>query len=107
MKLEVTRDVISDLWPLCQSGDASGDSRALVGLFLGEDPEFARRLRESEALPPVVPHVRLSPDAERRLLDEVAGRARTKMLLIAVAIATAGLFALSMVGGALFLFANR
>jgi hypothetical protein len=107
MKLEVTRDVISDLWPLCQSGDASGDSRALVGVFLGEDPEFARTLRASEALPPVVPHVRLSPDAERRFLDEVAGRARTKLLLIAVAIATAGLVVLGLAGGALFLFFNR
>jgi hypothetical protein len=45
----VTRDVIADLWPLFVSGEASPDTRALIGAFQREDPEFARMLQESAA----------------------------------------------------------
>jgi anti-sigma factor RsiW len=41
---KLTRDVISDLWPLYVSGEASSDTRALIEAFLQEDPEFARTL---------------------------------------------------------------
>ncbi len=91
MKLDVTRDVVSDLWPLCKSGDASPDSRALVDAFLASDVTLAEKLRRGESLSPVIPDIRLSPDAERRLLDDARQRARTKMLLIGAAIALAGL----------------
>ena len=47
MTTVVTRDVVSDLWPLYSSGEASADTRALVDAFLASDPEFARVLRES------------------------------------------------------------
>jgi ferric-dicitrate binding protein FerR (iron transport regulator) len=94
MKLDVTLDVVSDLWPLCKSGDASPDSRALVDAFLASDPALAEKLRRGESLSPVIPHIRLSPDAERRLLDHARRRARTKMLLIGAAIAVAGLLAI-------------
>lgn len=43
----ITRDVISDLWPLYASGEASPDTRALVEAFLREDPEFAQTLHDS------------------------------------------------------------
>ena len=43
----VTRDVVSDLWPLYASGEASADTRALVDAFLAEDPAFAATLRAS------------------------------------------------------------
>lgn len=43
----VTRNVITDLWPLYLSGDASDDSRRLVDGFLAADPDFARALRDT------------------------------------------------------------
>src|SRR5689334_5750455 len=45
---KLTRDVISDLWPLYVSGEASSDTRALIEAFLQEDPEFARTLTTLE-----------------------------------------------------------
>jgi hypothetical protein len=74
--MNVTREVINDLWPLYAAGEASPDSRALVEAFLQQDPEFARLLqrRGEEALlrqaPPGV-----SPDREAQALR------RTKRLL--------------------------
>jgi hypothetical protein len=40
----VTRDVITDLWPLYVSGEASQETRGLIDAFLSQDPEFARKL---------------------------------------------------------------
>jgi hypothetical protein len=91
MKLDVTRDVVSDLWPLYRTGEASDDSRALVDAFLSEDSAFASTLEESEVLPGAMPSPRLSPDAERRLLDEARKRARTRLLIAGGGIALAGL----------------
>jgi ferric-dicitrate binding protein FerR (iron transport regulator) len=94
MKFDVTREVVSDLWPLCKSGDASPDSRALVDAFLAGDPALAEKLRRGESLSPVMPGIRLSPDAERRLLDDARRRARMKLLLIGAGIALVGLLAI-------------
>lgn len=91
MKFEVTRHVVSDLWPLYKAGEVSPDSRRLVDAFLAEDPAFSGMLQESERLPGALRGVHLSPDAERRLLDDVRQRARTKLLLIGAGIALAGL----------------
>lgn len=109
MKLEVTHDVVSDLWPLCQSGEASVDSRGLVDAFLQQDAAFARTLKESQDLAAVVPRLRLSPDAERRLLDDAGSRARMKLLVIGgtVAVALVGLLLLCSLGAAMFVFAHH
>ena len=48
--MNVTRHVISDLWPIYASGEASADTRALVEAFLATDPSFAATLRESDGL---------------------------------------------------------
>ena len=45
--MTVTRDVVSDLWPLYASGEASADTRALVEGFLATDPSFAAMLGEN------------------------------------------------------------
>ena len=45
--MTVTRDVVSDLWPLYASGEASADTRAIVEAFLATDPAFAQILRDS------------------------------------------------------------
>jgi anti-sigma factor RsiW len=65
----VTREVVSDLWPLYHSGEASADTRRLVEAFLADDPDLAARLREtsSDPLAACQPPV-LSPDHEMRTL---------------------------------------
>lgn len=45
--MNITRDVVHDLLPLIDAGEASADSRALVEAFLREDAEFARTVRAS------------------------------------------------------------
>jgi hypothetical protein len=74
--MSVTREVISDLWPVYAAGEASADTRALVDAFLRQDPEFARLLRgrgERLVLDRGAPE--LPPDREARALR------RTKRLL--------------------------
>jgi hypothetical protein len=43
--MNVTRDVINDLWPVYAAGEASADTRALIEEFLDRDPEFAQLVR--------------------------------------------------------------
>jgi anti-sigma factor RsiW len=72
---KLTRGVVSDLWPLCVSGDASADTRRLVDEFLATDPAFEKTLREaandplSAMLPPS-----LSPDHQLKTFDRVKRR---------------------------------
>lgn len=102
MKLEVTRDVISDLWPLCRSGEASAGSRALVESFLAEDRPFAAKLQESTTMIPELPAVQLSPEAERVLLDDARDRARLKLLIVGGAVGLGGLLLLGALAGAIW-----
>jgi hypothetical protein len=48
--MNVTRHVISDLWPLYESGEASPDTRAVVEAFLAQDQAFAATLRDSAGI---------------------------------------------------------
>jgi hypothetical protein len=66
--MNVTRDVITDLWPLYAAGEASADTRALVEQFLQHDPEFARQLQESGVDPLRGDAPCLPPDREARAL---------------------------------------
>lgn len=65
--MNVTRDVISDLWPLYAAGEATADTRALVEAFLAGDPEFARTLNANVELPVQGPPP--APDVEARALQ--------------------------------------
>ena len=103
MMFDVTRDIVSDLWPLTRSGDASAASRSLVDRYLAEDRDFAATLQRGQQLAGAMPPLRLSPDAERRLLDDARERARLKMLVIGGAIALTLLVALVALGGALLM----
>jgi len=107
MKLEVTRDVVSDLWALCRSGAASPDSRALVDAFLAQDPSHSTTLKESEAMNELVPNIRLSPDAERRFLDDARERARTKLLIMGGSVVLTAVLLLAAFAGVIFIFAGR
>ena len=74
--MNVTRDVVSDLWPVYESGEASADTKALVEAFLAQDAAFAATLRGSLRLPTM--EVRMSPGSEtfalKRTRDLVHGR---------------------------------
>jgi len=106
MKMDVTRDVVSDLWPLYRSGEASGETRGLVEAFLKADAPFATLLRESETLTVAARAVRLSPDAELRLLEEAQRRARFKLRIVAAAVGIGGVLLLTALAGALYLIAR-
>lgn len=74
--MKVTRDVVRDLYPLYQAGEASADSVALVEAFLASDPELAGSLPTDEDL--------ALPEAEAPLVrEEEAMRLlrRTKSLI--------------------------
>jgi hypothetical protein len=85
----VTREVISDLWPLYVSGEASADTRALVETFLQTDPEFAEKLREnarqlSFEAPP------LSPDHELKTFALLKRRIAAPRMLLLLALVFSG-----------------
>ena len=84
MKLDVPRDVINDLWPLCRTEDASTDSQALVRVYLEEDEPFAEMLSQQakQAGTRTLPALEFSPDSERRLLDDARRHARMKLMVI-------------------------
>jgi hypothetical protein len=83
----VTRDVISDIWPLYVSGDVGADTRRLVEEFLVGDPELARTLRGEGAdplgscAPPSLP-----PDHEMKTLARVKRRLWGYPMLLQMAI---------------------
>ncbi len=60
--MTVSRPVIVDLWPLCESGEASPETRALVDAFLKDDPELASQLRRDPLAGVTAPD--LPPDVE-------------------------------------------
>ena len=66
--MNVTRQVISDLWPLYSAGEASRDTRALVESFLEGDPALAAALRESSHAVAGPPSPVLPPDHELKTL---------------------------------------
>ena len=87
MKMDVSTAIVSDLWPVYVSGDASPDSRALVESFLAADPELARTLRESAGLPlGVAGAPELPPDHELKTLALTKRRLRGYLWLMQLAI---------------------
>lgn len=65
--MKMTRDVVSDLWPLYASGEASADTRSLVEEFLAGDPAFAASLGREPQL--AAGDVALPADEEARALE--------------------------------------
>ena len=106
MKFEVTRDIVNDLWPLCQAGEASADSRTLVNTFLAADAGFASTLRQSAQLPHAMPAIQLSAEGERHLLDQARDRARLKLIVIGGAILLVMAVAVIALVGAMFFLGN-
>jgi hypothetical protein len=83
----LTREVISDLWPLYLSGDASADTQRLVEDFLAGDPDFERSLRAAAGdplrayVPPSLP-----PDHEMKTLERIKRRLWGYPMLLQLAI---------------------
>jgi hypothetical protein len=73
--MTVTRDVITDLWPIYEGGEASEATRTLVEEFLAGDPEFARAL-QSEHQVEAAPIPALPEDQEARTLERLKRRLR-------------------------------
>jgi peptidoglycan/LPS O-acetylase OafA/YrhL len=81
--MNVTHDVVSDLWPLYASGEASADTRALVDAFLAGDPAFAQALRDSgEMKLPADAGPHLPPDHEMTTLVRIRKRLSGYILLL-------------------------
>lgn len=96
MRADVTRDVISDLWPLYRTGEASADSGRLIESFLARDAPFRAILEASEELADTMPETRLAPDAGLRLLTSARKRIFLRVLLTGAIIGLA-LFAIAVV----------
>lgn len=107
MKAEVTRDVISDLWPLYGAGEASADSKRMVEAFLAEDTAFRSVLEESEAIHRGMPEVGLSPDVDLRMIELSRLRIRTTAWLVGAAIGAFVFVSMSFLLGALYFALSR
>jgi anti-sigma factor RsiW len=77
--MNITRDVITDLLPAYDAGEASADTRSLVDAYLAQDPVFAALVAEgrrtdgrlrSTAAPPADGVERESLQRTRKLLRE-------------------------------------
>jgi ferric-dicitrate binding protein FerR (iron transport regulator) len=83
--MKITRDIIKDLLTVCEAGEATNDTRALVDEWLRTDPELARQvelarsadLPESPALPPTL---------EKQALDRTRRRLRRRLILLGTAV---------------------
>jgi hypothetical protein len=83
--MNVTRDVIMDLYPLYREGGASEDTRRLVEDFVDADPEFRRFLAlGGEAELPATPAP--VPEAEMAILARTKGLIGLRSVIMGLAI---------------------
>ena len=85
--MNVTREVITDLWPVYTSGEASTDTAALVNEYLRNDPEFAQFIRDEgiqQRLTPIP--VPVSPEQEKKSLNLTKKHLRIRGMLMGFAI---------------------
>jgi hypothetical protein len=94
--MNVTRDVIRDLWSLAAAGEASDDSRHLVDAYLAQDAEFARSLR-SEAGVLAPPPLELPADHEAKTFGVMKKRLDRRSPVRVVALGFTGLAILRLV----------
>ncbi len=89
----VTRDVIVDLWPVYEAGEASPDTRTLVEQFLAGDRELESILRRASAstrrvfqAPPA--EAKRESTTERAAVEATRARLFRQRWLLAAAIGT-------------------
>jgi len=107
MKTEVSRDVISDLWPLYKAGEASPDSSRLIEAFLADNPDFKTMLEESERIRRGLPEAALNKETEMELIELSRQRIRTTAWLIGAAIGAFVFVSMSFLAGALYFALTR
>lgn len=61
--MNITRDVVIDLLPLYESGEASADTRAIIDEFMRTDAEFARIVKATRAPAAPPKATAVSPEA--------------------------------------------
>ena len=84
--MSITQDVITDLLPLYFSGEASGDTRALVDSFFREHPDFEKLARKSVKVQIPV-QTATAASGEKEVLGRVRRRLRRRSSLLGFAIA--------------------
>jgi anti-sigma factor RsiW len=103
--MNITRDVVIDLWPAYQAGEVSVETRALVDEFLASDPEFASILKKMGDARRLLQEAPPTDDVrnERRTLEKARGRVLAQWLMLAAAVIVSGLVVIMMIA-VLFLF---
>ena len=81
--MQVTREMIVDLLPLYQSGEASADSRAAVEAFMRRDPSLARLIADDSAGPEAIPP---TASLERQAVSRTRAIIRRRSWVLAFAI---------------------
>lgn len=81
--MQVTRDIIIDLLPLYQSGEASTDTRSAVEDFLRRDPSLARLAATDTAAAEVLP---AKASLERQAVSRTREIIRRRSWVLAFAI---------------------
>ena len=84
--MNLSRDVIADLWLVYTSGEASEDTRRVVEDFLERDPEFATILKQDRSSQMFDTPKPPSADQEMRALRATRKRLRSQRTLMAFAI---------------------
>lgn len=107
MKAEITRNVVSDLWPLHKAGEASADSSRIIEAYLAEDSAFKTLLEESEAIGAGMPDIALSSERELELIAIARQRIRTNAWLIGSAIGAFVFVSMSFLIAALWFALSR
>ena len=81
--MQVTRDIVIDLLPLYQSGEASSDTRAAIEEFLRKDPSLAQLATQETG--PIIPTTAPS-ELERRTITQTRAAIRRRSWVLAAAI---------------------
>ncbi len=91
--MNVTPDVINDLLPLYEAGDASPDSCALVQEFLRQNPDYATQLKERNEgarqmlnSTIVSPSINLPPNHEKETLLRTKKLIQKRSYLLAMSV---------------------
>jgi hypothetical protein len=89
--MKITRDVVTDLWPLYVSDECSADTRALIDQFLKDDPALAALLAETHDRDLLTADIPAMPAEQGKVaLVRTKQLLRRRMLLLALAIFFSG-----------------
>ena len=83
--MKITRDVINDLLPVYQSGEASEDTQRLVEEFLQTDPEFAELVAVQDQ-PLEKLDINLAKETEMKTLQDTRALLQKRSIYLAFTI---------------------